>query len=537
MVSVVNRMGFLIKQIVIVFTCCFIMSTPLLSQVNLESSNLPIVIINTNGQVIPDEPKIEVDMGIIYNGPGQINHITDNYNDYDGVVGIELRGSTSMSFPKKSYTFETRDTTGNNLNVSLIDFPEENDWILYAPYSDKSLMRNVLIYQLSNNMGRYASRTRYCELMLNGEYVGVYVLMEKIKQDENRVNIANLTSNDTIGDELTGGYIVKLDRHNGDGWYSKYNDHNYYEYYYPDDDDILDCQKQYIESYFTDFEDLMFGMSHGEMSTYNDIINVSSFVDHLIINEFAKNIDAYRLSSYFSKDKGSNDGRLNAGPVWDFNISLGNCNYYFGYEVTDWIIGDTTYYGYQPFWWIKLFNNSGFNQQLVARWYELREGALHIDSIFALIDSNAIFLDEAKERNFTKWNILGTGVWPNYFVGETHEEEIDYLKSWIAGRIEWIDESLGYNEIIEDTANKALIFPNPFQDEIRLLLQIEKASDIDFALFDISGKKIFEKKKIHILPTYHEIQINDIQIPNGFYIYQFKMNDSIFSHGKLIKQE
>lgn len=538
MLSTVNRMGFFIKQIVIIFTYCFIMSTPLLSQVNLESSNLPIIIINTNGQVIPDEPKIEVDMGIIYNGPGQINHITDNLNDYDGIVGIEIRGSTSINFPKKSYGFETRNSSGSNLNVSLIDLPEENDWILYAPYSDKSLMRNTLIYQLSNNLGNYASRTRYCEVIINDQYKGVYVLMEKIKQDENRLDIANLTSNDTIGDELTGGYIVKLDRFDGDGWHSKYNYLNFYEYYYPDDDAILDCQKQYIYNYFTDFEDLMFVASHD--NTYNDLINEGAFIDHIILNEFAKNVDAYRLSSYFHKDKNSNDGKLKAGPIWDFNISMGNCDYYYGYEVSDWIIGDTTYLGYHPFWWIRLFNNSGFHQELRTRWHEIREGALHIDSIFSIIDSNAIFLDEAQERNFTKWDILGIYIWPNYFVGETYEEEVDYLKSWIEGRIDWMDESLGYDpnstsEINTDIAEKIFVFPNPFGDEIALHIQSEKTSTIDFSLFDVSGKRVFEKNNIIISPDQNKIQINTNQIPDGFYFYTIQFENEVY-HGKLIRK-
>jgi hypothetical protein len=139
-----------------------------------ESSNLPIVMINTLGQTIVNDPRIVCDMGIIYNGEGAINYLSDPFKEYDGKISIEIRGSSSQSFPKKSYGLETQDSLGENSNVKLLGMPKENDWILYAPYSDKSLMRNVLTYKLGNDIGRYAPRTRFCELFINNDYKGVY---------------------------------------------------------------------------------------------------------------------------------------------------------------------------------------------------------------------------------------------------------------------------------------------------------------------------------------------------------------------------
>ena len=130
-----------------------------------------------------------------------------------------------IGIPKKQYALETQDDLGNNLNVPLLGMPAENDWILYAPYSDKSLIRNVLAYKLSWDVGRYASRTRLCELVLNGDYRGLYVLMEKIKRDKNRVDISTLNPDEITGDDLTGGYIIKIDKSAGEsvrGWYSPY---------------------------------------------------------------------------------------------------------------------------------------------------------------------------------------------------------------------------------------------------------------------------------------------------------------------------
>ena len=129
----------------------FLYLAPVIAQgVALDSSDLPIIVINSS-QSIVDEPKITADMGIIYNGQGVRNYLADPFNDYNGEIGIELRGNTAQDFPKKSYGFETRDSLGNNNNVSLIGMPSENDWILYGPYSDKSLMRNVLTFKLGND--------------------------------------------------------------------------------------------------------------------------------------------------------------------------------------------------------------------------------------------------------------------------------------------------------------------------------------------------------------------------------------------------
>ena len=239
----------------------------------LSVSKLPIIFINTNGQEIPDEDRIVVDMGIIYNGEGNLNYVDDPFNNYNGKVSIEIRGSTSQCYPKKSYSFETQDEDGNNSNVSLIDLPTENDWVLYAPYSDKSLMRNVITYDLSNEFGHYAPRTKFCELVLNNEYVGIYVLIEKIKRDENRVNISKLKENDTIGDDLTGGYIIKIDAFTGGGrgWGSEYSNSLNYQYHYPKYDKILPVQKEYIQDFIYQFETVMFGDNYNDTTFANQL--------------------------------------------------------------------------------------------------------------------------------------------------------------------------------------------------------------------------------------------------------------------------
>jgi len=167
-----------------------------------EFPPLPNIQINTYSAEIVDEPKIKGYLEI-YQGDDKI----EEHN-----IGIEIRGSSSQFFDKKSYGFETWDEEGEDLNVSLAGYPEEEDWILYGPYSDKSLIRNVLIYNLSNQIGRYATKTKLYNLTINNEFLGVYVLMEKIKRDKNRVDISKNKSED-----ISGGYIIKIDKPTGDG--------------------------------------------------------------------------------------------------------------------------------------------------------------------------------------------------------------------------------------------------------------------------------------------------------------------------------
>lgn len=481
------------------------------AQVNFTSSNLPIVIINTDGVEIPDEPKIDAAMGIIDNGPGQRNYVTDPPNDYNGFIGIETRGSSSQMFPKKSYALETRDANNDDLDVSLLGLPEEEDWILYGPYSDKSLIRNVLTYKLATEMGWYASRTRYCEVVLNGDYRGLYVLMEKIKRDDNRVDIAKLNPDEISGDDLTGGYIIKIDKLAGNevgGWYSPYpppgspNFHVFYQFHYPKPSEIPPEQAAYLEDFITDFENLMASDNFSDPeSGYPALINMDSFVDYCIISELSKNVDAYRLSTFMYKDKDSNDPRLVMGPVWDYNIAYGNANYYnawamIGFQMDQIVPAYPVDQYFVPFWRLRMWEDPNFVAAVIDRWQALRQDILHADSLQTFVDATATLLDEAQERNFQRWPILGEWVWPNAFVGETYQEEVDQLNLWVNVRLQWLDQFLPFELAIEE--NPALVpeqrlspaYPNPFQHQTRFSLQLEQPENVKIGLYDMAGRRV-----------------------------------------------
>jgi len=431
---------------------------------NFTHSNLPIVVLETNGQTIPDEPKITADMGIIYNGPGETNFLSEPYNDYDGIIGIEKRGSSSQwFFPKDQYAVETRDENGNNLNVPLLGLPAENDWILNAPYSDKSLMRNVLTYKWANEMGNYAPRTVFCELVLNGDYQGVYVLMEKIKRDDNRVDIAEMDENDLAGDSLTGGYIIKIDKDEGSGnagWESEFPPYPgawqevYYQYHYPKPENIKYQQKQYIQEFVNNFETVMNSSNFNDPEYgYQSIVDLNSFTDFVLINELTKNVDSYRISTFLFKDRDSKNGKFKAGPVWDFNITLGNADYYTGFEPEGWMVTSDFANGdgfVIHFWWKKMMEDPAFFQNLILRWNVFRKTVLQNDSILNYIENTALLLDDAQQRNFERWPILGEYIWPNYFIGDTYEEEVGFLASWTEDRISWMDEQLELQPVISE---------------------------------------------------------------------------------------
>ena len=206
---------------ILVFILAFtLLSINVLAQ-NFTDSNLPIVVIETDGGVnIPDEPKVSGSMKIIWHQDGSRNYMTDIDNpeflNYDGRIGIERRGSSSQGFSKKPYAVETReDDNVTNNNVSLLGMPAENDWVLNSLAYDQTGMRDVLSYELSNRLGQYASRSVYCEVVINGDYKGLYVFMEKIKPDKGRVNIEKMDETCNSYPEVTGGYIVKADKTTG----------------------------------------------------------------------------------------------------------------------------------------------------------------------------------------------------------------------------------------------------------------------------------------------------------------------------------
>jgi len=306
----------------------------------LTTSNLPIIIIDTDGEGIRDEPKITAHMLILDDADGQ-NDINRSIATYDGFIGIEIRGQSSQSFPKKGYGVETRDDDGNDLNVALLGMPEENDWVIHSPYSDKSLIRNALAYSIAGEMMPYAPRVRLAELIINNRYEGVILWTEKIKRDNNRVAVSKLTEDDNDGDEVTGGYIIKFDKGNEVLFTSKfqpnlpYNQETRFVAQDPKISEYTDAQVDYINRYIDEFEEVLMSDNYDDpVEGYAKYIDIDSYVNTILLNELTRNVDGYRLSTYMYKDKDSKGGKLTMGPTWDHNLAWGNADYCNGSNTT-----------------------------------------------------------------------------------------------------------------------------------------------------------------------------------------------------------
>jgi hypothetical protein len=318
-------------------------------------------------------------------------------------------------------------------------------------------MRNAFVYATARDMGSYAPRTMHVDLVLNGEYMGVYTFTEKIKRDPERVDIAKLLPTDVSGDELTGGYIIKVDKttgSGGDGWYSQlppaYAPNGpdvYIQYDEPDADEIVAQQAQYIEAYVDSFESALTSPFPADPNTgFPHFIEPVSFADLLLINELMRNVDGYRISTFYHKDKASKGGRLVAGPVWDFDITGGNADYCDGWKTTGWAYRFGQVCGTAPQqvsgWWQLLMAQPAFQRVVRCRWEELKMDALSIASIDARIDSMAAMLNESQGFNFKVWPLLGAYTWPNYYIAEDYAGEVDTLKWFIHQRWNWIDAQL-----------------------------------------------------------------------------------------------
>lgn len=475
------------------------------------SSPLPIVIIETDidsttGQhtEIPDEPKVGATMEIIYVDNQTVNHLSDRNDparlNYSGRIGIETRGSTSQVMEKKPYGLETRNADGSNRNVSLLGMPKENDWVLNALNLDYSLLRDCLAYTLGRRTGHYAPRTHYCEVFVNGDYKGLYILGEKIKIDKNRVNIAKISISDSVEPNVSGGYIFKADRL-GEGeteaWQTACHDSRYglvlYIMHSPKPAEVTESQVEYIHNYFNRFTQAVAIDDSSELTGYPALIDVGSFVDFMLVGELASNVDIYQLSTFFHKDR---NGKLCAGPLWDFNYAYGNDDYGGRSRYDVWQFDNKDNNG-SPFWY-QLFNSPYFHRRMAERWYQLSSGLgpLSYHSILRIIDSIATHIEPAIERESLRWGKV-----------YDYEEHLQELRTWLLKRHQWMNIQL----LGEQSSTVPTLVPNPTLGRIALSGNTLELERID--IFDLHGHQVFSATVDAMDKT-----IDLTSLPSGIYI-------------------
>jgi subtilisin-like proprotein convertase family protein len=524
------------------------------------SSDLPVLVINTNEKFIVSSERIMVDFGVIYNGPGQRNYLNSTPNHYNGKGSIKTRGQSSQMFPKKSYSIDTVDPNGEDVNVPLLGMPSEHKWVLHAAFNDKSLIRNYLAYRLSGELGHYAPRTRFVELVIDGNYRGVYLLTEKIKRDKNRVAI----SKNDVGEpdnDITGGYIVRIDKWSDsrDSWLSNYPSNTNgnkvrFQYEFPRPKNIQQSQKDYIREHFHQFENALMNQNFTDPNTgYRKYIDTRSFIDHFLINEISKDVDAYRISTYLYKDKDSKDGKIYNGPVWDYDLAWFNSDFGGGNKTDGWQYqygfdfqqpnpgeGDSIYPN--PFWWRRFMEDPAFVEELNCRYQNMRRDGyvFDINRINGILDSEAQFINEARIRNFNYWPILGKYTWPNPAPwADTYEGEMDKLKNWINNRIAWLDANMpgtcpdvGIKQDIFASSIKT--YPNPFVYQVNFNYHLRENSNLEIDLYNSIGVKLKEIFKGNQSSGVYYNQIDASDLPGGIYFLNVKVDHKVYQQ-KLVK--
>jgi hypothetical protein len=411
------------------------------------TSNLPLMVIHQYDTIIGAYEKRIAYLTLTKTDTNQQYPLVQS-DLFNSRIDIEVRGSSSQSFPKKGYGFHLLKEDGTNRKESLLGMPSEHNWVLHGPYSDKSLMRNALAYGLASDMGNYAPRTRFIELFLhsgNGplattEYLGVYLLVERIKIAEGRLDLQELEPHHNALPEISGGYIFKKDRLNAGESGFVLDRGNHYVYVRPQETEISPEQRSWLRNHLNEADRAIMGPAFRDPDQgYAAFINPSTFIDFHLMTELLKNIDGFRLSTFFHKDR---NGKINLGPIWDYNLSWGNADYQDGWRTDSWYYNTIDQYEYLNGWFNQLFNDEVFLRQYKRRYSQLRSSVFSEDHIIGKLRAFEGMLEQPAARNFARWPVMGQYVWPNYYVAPSYGEEIDWMEEWIRQRLEWMDGQL-----------------------------------------------------------------------------------------------
>lgn len=416
------------------------------SSLSSFDSDLPILVIDTfnttlerNDSTFKDAVFTAFEPAV---GTGRV--ALSDMPSVSGNSGIHVRGESSQlgGFNKLNFAFETRNSERDDKDVALFGMPAGSDWALHASEIDRTFIREQLPHRLFREIGRYSPRTRPVEVFLNqgggeitqDDYRGVYILIERIRRGNDRVDISKLESTENTEPDITGGFIFKKDKSDpGDVRVSTPNEGNF-TIVYPNENSVTTAQKDYLQDYLRDFETALDGASFADPLTgYEAYIDVPSWIDMHVIQELTKEVDSYVFSTFYHKDK---DGKIVNGPLWDFDRSFGNTQASGEEDPEGWRGGPI---GGRGAFWERLFEDPDFMQLYIDRWQELMETTLSEPFVNTIIDEMAAEVDEAKDRNFAP-----TGPWPlanvtrSHLTFPTYDQHVDYLRDWIGDRLDWV---------------------------------------------------------------------------------------------------
>lgn len=387
-----------------------------------RQQNIPVIRIDTKGKPILDK-KNYVDGTITISDPEKLY---SDVTEFRADMGIRGRGNSTWSFPKKPWKVKLDE------KASLLGMPADKEWALLANYADRTLIRNIVAMKLSEICGfSWTPRMRSVEVWLNNEYQGVYTLCEHKKVSKDRVDIDLVGENDNSGEALTGGYYLEIEEQQDETtcWWTSMG----VPMMFSDPEEPTEAQLAYVKGLFESFEQALWAKDWSETSGYPKYIDVDSFIDYYIVQELTKNIDGnLRKSSFLTKERGK---KLEMYHLWDFDLTLGNCGYFWG-EVGN---GPENFWIKLDKWFPHLFKDPAFVARLQLRWNELMP---ELEKIPDFIDAQAAVLEPAQKRNFEVWNIWDSVDWVMFPSLGSYEKEVDYLKEFYTNRLEWLDREL-----------------------------------------------------------------------------------------------
>lgn len=410
-------------------------------------THLPIISISTGNKEIPGATK-EDNKSIngvltVFNNSEKNNH-TDDSPSLTTNINLKYRGASSRHYDKKGILVKTIDKNNEKKDISLLGMDSHSEWVLHGPYLDKTLMRNYMWYNISGEIMEYAPNVRYCEVFINGEYNGVYVLVEKIEAGEDsRIKVRGKQ-----GESNETGYILRLDRGVDNPienveTFTNYSlrfprvigKTGYFNIVYPGASDLTPEINKYIQDDFGSFEKSLYSYDYDSRTYgYSNYIDVNNFVDYMIINEFTCNYDALRFSTYIYKDIGGKYKFV----VWDFNSA---CDYY---ETS--VMNPLDFEFQDGVWYFMLLKDEKFTEKVISRYKYLRKNVLSEEYLLSYIDDVSKYLGDAVKRNYDKWG---------YSFGENYDyltpkernvrnfdEAIKQMKDFIIKRGDWLDKNI-----------------------------------------------------------------------------------------------
>ncbi|MBQ3245355.1 MAG: CotH kinase family protein [Bacteroidales bacterium] len=412
---------------------------------------LPVIRINTENaypildkkNYIPGTVVIEDPDGAYWDTPRLEVKIVEN--------GVRGRGNSTWDMPKKPYKIKFDE------KISIFGLGEDKEWVLLANYADKTLLRNVVAMKLSEIVGmEWTPSMLPVEVYLNDEYMGCYTFSEHKKVSKHRVDLDIVGESDNSGDAVTGDYYMEIEQ-NLDETTCFRTSICGIPMMFSDPEVPTAAQYDYIVGYFYDAENALMGNNFTDPDNgWQKYIDIESFAKAYIVNELTKNIDGnMRKSSFITKEKGK---KLEMYHLWDYDLTLGNCNYLddeFG--ATDgpegWFIKDFscnywTHGWNHTNWYTRLTDDPAFCAKVKEIWDKHHQ---ELSSIPDFIDVKAMIMEDAQKRNFKRWDILNTSVWPNVVVKGTYAGEVEYLKDYYTKRFRWLDGkfNVGNGEIFK----------------------------------------------------------------------------------------